>query len=104
MDYPINLFLFLFISPNRPINHSLFDSLTLPFHSPNKLYTIKSDIIAIASAKINAIIIEISILGAAEGFRPNALALAYPTAAITAAGPKVLISITKMIVKVFITS
>ena len=72
-------------------------------YSPNKLYTIKSAIIAIASAKTNAIIIEISILGAAEGFRPKALALAYPTAAITAAGPKVVISIIKMIVKVFIT-
>jgi hypothetical protein len=57
-------------------------------------------ITAIASAKIKARIIEIKILGAAEGFLPNALTAAYPTTAITADGPAVAISIIIAAVKV----
>jgi hypothetical protein len=56
--------------------------------------------IAIASAKINARIIEIKILGAAEGFRPKAFTAANPTVAITAEGPAVAISIMRTAVNV----
>ena len=55
---------------------------------------------AIASAKINARIMEIKILGAAEGFRPKALTAANPTVAITADGPAVAISIIRTAVNV----
>lgn len=58
--------------------------------------------IAIASAKISAIIMESNILGAAEGLRPNARMEAYPTAAITAEGPKVLIAIIRITIRLFI--
>ena len=70
---------------------------------PNKLYTIKSPSIAIASAKTKARIIASIIFGAAEGFLPSALTLEYPTAAITPAGPNVVISIIKIIVNLFIS-
>jgi len=49
--------------------------------------------IAIASAKINAMIIVTRILGAAKGFLPSALMAECPTIAMTAAGPAVQISI-----------
>jgi len=75
----------------------------LIFHPPNKLYTIKSPRIAIASAKTKAKIIESNIFGAAEGLRPRARTLAKPTAAITPEGPNVLINIIKIIVKFFIS-
>lgn len=48
---------------------------------------------AMASAKINANIIVIRILGEAEGFRDKPLTAEYPTRAITIDGPNVLISI-----------
>jgi len=57
---------------------------------------------AIASAKIKARIIEISILGAAKGFLLKALTLEEPTSAITTDGPNVLIIIIKNKVRFFI--
>ena len=55
-----------------------------------------------ATAKTKANTIEIKIFGAAEGFLPKALMLAYPTAAMTAEGPKVLKSIIIITVRFFI--
>lgn len=53
---------------------------------------------AIASAKIKAVIMDIKILAAAEGFLPTAFTAAKPTMAITAAGPRVAKTIIKTIV------
>ena len=54
---------------------------------------------AIASAKIKAVIIDIKILAEAEGFLPTAFTAAKPTMAITAAGPKV----AKTMIKIMLT-
>jgi len=54
---------------------------------------------AIASAKTNAVIMDIRILAAAEGFLPTAFTAAKPTMAITAAGPKVAKTMIKIIVR-----
>jgi hypothetical protein len=80
---------------------SFITSETLNY-CPNKLYTTRSPITAMASAKTKAKIIEIKILGAAEGFLPMALTPENPTAAITPEGPKVLINIIRIIVIFFI--
>lgn len=45
------------------------------------------------------IIMAIKILGAAEGFLPKARIEAYPNAPITAEGPKIVINITNIIIK-----
>jgi len=71
-------------------------------YCPNKLYTTKSPITAIASAKTKASIIEINILGEEEGFLPMAFTAENPTAAMTPEGPKVLINIIRIMVKFFI--
>lgn len=58
--------------------------------------------IAIASAKINAVIIASKIRGEAEGLRPTALTAAKPTTPITAAGPKVAKNMIKIKIKLLI--
>jgi|ETNmetMinimDraft_25_1059894.scaffolds.fasta_scaffold199857_2 hypothetical protein len=55
---------------------------------------------AIDMAKINAIIMACRIFGAAEGLRPRARILANPIAAITADGPRIVMTITRNIIKV----
>jgi len=63
-------------------------------HLANKLYKIRSAKIAIASEKIKDKIMTINIFGLAEGLRATDVTAAYPTKAITAAGPAVLKNIT----------
>jgi len=70
----------------------------------NKLKTVKSEIIAIASANRKASIIVISILGDAPGLRESPLTDSLPTRAITIDGPKVLMSIINISIKFFIFS
>jgi len=70
----------------------------------NKLKTISNDIIAKASAKIKAVIIDNSILAEADGFLPTALTAANPTMPITAAGPTVAKNIINIIVRFLIIS
>lgn len=55
---------------------------------------------AIDIAKINAIIIACRIFGAADGLRPSARILAYPIAAMTAEGPRIVITITRNMMNV----
>jgi hypothetical protein len=64
----------------------------------NRLNTIKIAKIAIPSANKKAVIMDIRILVAAEGFLDTAFTAAYPTNPITAAGPKVLKIIIRMMV------
>jgi hypothetical protein len=61
---------------------------------PKSWNKINKAITAIDIAKIKAMIIACSIFGAAEGFLPSALILAYPIAAITVEGPMIVTNIT----------
>src|SRR3989442_11887726 len=61
----------------------------------------RREITAMASAKTNARIMEVWILGEAEGFRARAWMLEYPMTAITKDGPRVLIIRMRTIVRVF---